>query len=150
MINSRLNLNQSFIDHYKVFNYYALKELQMKSLLFLTFQFNQSIYIAFTKFAYVDYAHNILCPYFFSSNTKAMRINYAILDESENLKQCSYLLKCSYLKMGIHGNALAVYFFRLRARLRSRAHEFHYSIEKRCGKLGRYVSFNEIHVLYSV
>ena len=29
-----------------------------------------------------------------------------------------------------------------------RAYDFHYSIEKRCGKLGRYVSFNEIHVLY--
>ena len=38
--------------------------------------------------------------------------------------------------------------FRRRASLRSRAHDFHYSIEKRCGKLGRYVSFNEIHVLY--
>ena len=61
----------------------------------------------------------------------------------ENLKQCSYL-KCSYLKMGIHGNALAVSYFRRRARLRSRAHGFHYSIEKRCSKLGRYVSFNEI------
>ena len=34
-------------------------------------------------------------------------------------------------------------------RLGSRAHDFHYSIEKRCGKLGHYVSFNEIHVLYN-
>ena len=42
--------------------------------------------------------------------------------------------------MGSHGNALAVSFFRRRARLRSLAHDFHYSIEKRCGKLGRYVS----------
>ena len=50
--------------------------------------------------------------------------------------------------MGSHGNALAVSFFRGRARLRSRAYDFHYSIEKRCGKLGHYVSFNEIHVLY--
>ena len=75
-----------------------------------------------------------------------MRINYAILDESENLKQCSYL-KCSYLKMGIHGNALAVSFFRRHARLRSRGHDFHYSIEKRCGKLRRYVSFNEIWLI---
>ena len=66
----------------------------------------------------------------------------------ENLKQCSYL-KCSYLKMGSHVNALAVSFFRRCAGLRSHAHDFHYySIEKRCGKLGRYVSFNEIHVLY--
>ena len=43
---------------------------------------------------------------------------------------------------------LAVSFFRRRARLRSRAHDFHYSIQKRYGKLGRYVSFIEIHVLY--
>ena len=62
----------------------------------------------------------------------------------ENLKHCSYL-KCSYLKMGSHGNTLTVSFFRRRARLRSRAHDFHYSIEKRCGELGRYVSFDEIH-----
>ena len=62
----------------------------------------------------------------------------------DNLKQCLYL-KCSYLKMGSHGNALAVSFFRRRARFRSRAHDFNYSIEKRCGKLGRYISFNEIH-----
>ena len=40
-------------------------------------------------------------------------------------------------------------FFRLRARLRSRSWDFHYSIEKRCGKLGRYGSSNEIHVLYN-
>ena len=46
--------------------------------------------------------------------------------------------------MGRHGIALAGTFFR------RRAHDFHYSIEKRCYKLGRYVSFNEIHVLYSV
>ena len=73
-----------------------------------------------------------------------------------NLKQCFYLkcsylkssyLKCSYLKMGSHGNSLAVSFLRRRARLRSRAHDFHYSIEKRCDKLGRYVSFNEIHAV---
>ena len=64
----------------------------------------------------------------------------------ENLKQCSYL-KCPYLKMGSHGIALAVSFFRRRACLRSRAHDFHYSIEKRCGKLGRSVSFSEIHAL---
>ena len=51
--------------------------------------------------------------------------------------------------MGSYGNALAVAFFRRFARLRSSAHDFHYIIEKRCGKLGRYVSFNEIHVLYS-
>ena len=51
------------------------------------------------------------------------------------------------LKMGSHGNALAVSFFRRHARLRSLAHDFPYSIEKRCGKLGRYVSLNEIHVL---
>ena len=63
--------------------------------------------------------------------------------------QCSYL-KCSYLKMGSHGNAWAVSFFRRLARLRSPAHDFHYSIEKRCGKLGRYVSFNKIHVLYCI
>ena len=50
----------------------------------------------------------------------------------DNLKQCSYL-KCSYLQMGSHG---------------SRAHHFHCSIGKRCGKIGRYDSFNEIHVLY--
>ena len=65
----------------------------------------------------------------------------------DNLKQWSYL-KCSYLKMGSHGNALAVSFFRRLARLLSRAHDFHdfhYRIEKRCGKLGRYVSFIEIH-----
>ena len=65
----------------------------------------------------------------------------------ENLKQCLYL-KCSHLKMGSHGNALAVSFFRRRARLRSRAHDFNHSIEKRCCKLGRYVSFIEINVLY--
>ena len=57
----------------------------------------------------------------------------------DDLKQCSYL-KCSYLKMGSHSNMLAVSFFRRRARLRSHAHDFHDSIEKRCGKLGRYVS----------
>ena len=48
--------------------------------------------------------------------------------------------------MGSHGTALAVSFFSRRARLRSRAYDFQYIIEKRCGKLGRYVSFNEIHV----
>ena len=37
-----------------------------------------------------------------------------------------------------------------RARLCSRANHFHYSIEKRCCQLGRFVSFNEIHVLYTV
>ena len=52
------------------------------------------------------------------------------------------------MKMGSHGNALAVSFFSRRARLRSRAPNFYYSIEKRCSKLGRYVSFNEIHVFY--
>ena len=36
------------------------------------------------------------------------------------------------------------------ARLRSRAYDFHYSTEKRCGNLGRYVSFNEIHVFYNM
>ena len=46
--------------------------------------------------------------------------------------------------MGSHGNVLAVSFF-----MCSRAHNFHFSIEKRCGKLGRYVSFIEIHVLYN-
>ena len=50
--------------------------------------------------------------------------------------------------MGSHGNALAVSFFKRRARLRSRAYIFHYSIEKRCGELESYDSFNEIHVLY--
>ena len=50
--------------------------------------------------------------------------------------------------MGSHGHALAVSYFRRRARLRSRVHDFHCSIEKRLGELGRYVSFNEIHVLY--
>ena len=49
---------------------------------------------------------------------------------------------------GRYGNALAVSFFRRRARLRSRAHDFHCSFEKRCGKLGRYVSFTEFHALY--
>ena len=51
--------------------------------------------------------------------------------------------------MGSHGNALDGSFFRQRARLRSRAHDFHNTTEKRCGKLGRYVSFNEIRVLYN-
>ena len=78
----------------------------------------------------------------------AIFIGLAIFKDSiEKLKQCSYL-KCSYLNIGSHGNALAVSFFRRRVRLRSRAYDFHCSIEKRCGKLGRYVSFNEIHVLY--
>ena len=67
----------------------------------------------------------------------------------DNLKQCSYL-KCSYLNMGSNGHASAVSYFRRRAHLRSRAHDFHYSIEKRRGKIGRYVSFNEIHVLLLV
>ena len=71
----------------------------------------------------------------------------------DNLKQCLYLkcsyLKCSYLKMCSHGNALAVPVFRRCARLRSRAYDFNCIIEKRRGKLGHYVSFNEIHVLYS-
>ena len=47
---------------------------------------------------------------------------------------------------GRHGNALAVSFLRRRVRLRSRTYHFHCSIEKRCGKLGHYVSFTEIHV----
>ena len=46
------------------------------------------------------------------------------------------------------GNALAVSFFRRCARLR--AYDFHCSIQKRSGKLGRNVSFNESHVLYKV
>ena len=74
-------------------------------------------------------------------------MEFAISLTIENLKQSSYL-KCSYLKMGSHGNALAVAFFSRRAHLRSCAHDFHYSIEKRCGKLGCYISLNEIHVLY--
>ena len=73
-------------------------------------------------------------------------MEFAISLTIENLKQSSYL-KCSYLKMGSHGHTLAVSFFRRRARLRSRSHDFHYSIEKRCCKLERYVSFNEIHVV---
>ena len=64
----------------------------------------------------------------------------------EILGHCSYLRR-SYLKIGSHGNALPVSFFRRRVHLRSRTHEFHYSPEKRCGKLGPYVSFNEIHVI---
>ena len=47
------------------------------------------------------------------------------------------------------GNALAVSFFRRRGRLHSRAYYFHCNIEKRSGKIGRDVSFNESHVLYS-
>ena len=43
-----------------------------------------------------------------------------------------------------NGNALGVSFFRHRVRLRSRAYDFRCIIEKRCGKLGRYVSFNDI------
>ena len=73
-----------------------------------------------------------------------MECNRLIIIVIDNLKQFLYL-KCSHLIMGSHGNS----FFRHRARLRSRAHDFHCSIEKRCGKLGRYVSFNEIHVLYT-
>ena len=46
------------------------------------------------------------------------------------------------------GNELAVSFFRRRARLRSRAYNFRYSIEKRSGKIGGDVSFNGNHVLY--
>ena len=59
----------------------------------------------------------------------------------ENLKQCLYL-KCSYLKMGSHGNALAVIFFRRRALALTRTW---FSLQ--CGELGRFVSFNEIHAL---
>ena len=44
------------------------------------------------------------------------------------------------------GIALAVSFFRRRARLRKRAYYFHCSIEKRSGKIERDVSFNESHV----
>ena len=47
------------------------------------------------------------------------------------------------------GNASAVSFFRRCARLRLCAYSFHCSIQKRRGKLGRTVSFNESHVLYS-
>ena len=47
------------------------------------------------------------------------------------------------------GNALAVFFFRRYARLRLCAYDFQCSIQKRRGKLGRNVSFNESHVLYS-
>ena len=46
------------------------------------------------------------------------------------------------------GNALAVSFFRRRARSRSRAYCFHYIIEKRSGKIGRDDSFNESHVFH--
>ena len=46
------------------------------------------------------------------------------------------------------GNALAVSFFRRCARLRLCAYDFHCSIQKRRGKLGRNVSFNECLVLY--
>ena len=46
------------------------------------------------------------------------------------------------------GNALAVSFFRRGARLRLCAYDFHCIIQKRRGKLGRNVSFNEIHALY--
>ena len=67
-----------------------------------------------------------------SGRINAISVSYSFLLSIENLKQCSYL-KCSYLKMGIHGNALAVSFFR--------------RIVKRRGKLGRYLSFNKSHVL---
>ena len=46
------------------------------------------------------------------------------------------------------GNTLAVFFFRRCARLRLCAYDFHCSIQKRRGKLGRKVSFNESHALY--
>ena len=49
---------------------------------------------------------------------------------------------------GSQGNLLAVSSFRRRACLRSRAHDFHSSIDKRCGRLGCNFSFTEIHVLY--
>ena len=45
-------------------------------------------------------------------------------------------------------NALAVSLFRRCARLRLCAHDFHCSIQKRRGKLGRNISFNESHVLF--
>ena len=41
-------------------------------------------------------------------------------------------------------------FYRLCARLRSHLHGFHYSIENRFGELGHFVSFNEVHVLYTM
>ena len=44
------------------------------------------------------------------------------------------------------GNALAVSFFRRCARLHLCAYDFHCRIQKRRGKLGRIVSFNESHV----
>ena len=43
----------------------------------------------------------------------------------------------SFLFQGAHALALT-------------PHDFHYSIENKCGKLGRYISFNEIHVLDSI
>ena len=46
------------------------------------------------------------------------------------------------------GNALAVSFCRRCARLHLCAYNFHCSIQKRRGKLGRNVSFNESYVLY--
>ena len=49
----------------------------------------------------------------------------------------TFVPQCSYLKKGSHGNALAVSFFQAFC-----------SFEKRRGKLGRYISFNENHVLY--
>ena len=48
------------------------------------------------------------------------------------------------------GNALAVSFFRRCARLSLCAYDFHCSIQKRRGKLGRNVSSNESHVLYCI
>ena len=51
--------------------------------------------------------------------------------------------------MGSHGNALAVSFLRRRARLHLRAHDFLCITEKKYGKLGCHVSFNEIHVVYT-
>ena len=66
--------------------------------------------------------------------------------QPEKGSECQTLV----LNDGPFSNSLAVFLFRRRSRLRSRAYVFHCSIRKRRGKPGRQVYFNESHVLYCI
>ena len=69
----------------------------------------------------------------FNSDRSCLKSLYATID---NRRKETLVLNYRQL-----GNAWAVCFFWRWALLRSRAHDSHCSIEKRCGKLGRYISY---------
>ena len=91
--------------------------------------------------------HLILLCYFGKAVRCAVSAeNKMVARKRQPVKRCEY--QTLVLNDRPFGNELAVSFFRRCARLHLCAYDFHCSIQKRRGKLGHNVSFNESYVLY--